>query len=230
MESLAVFDFDNTLKTFEKGNFTWGVSPLFPGGKFQEELMAKLKEIPWDEFRILLTEEFNKLENITKKEIEETVSKDGQIIKNMDKVIKTLAKDHDVIIVTNSYEFHVKYFLVGHGIAQYVSKIICVPAEVSEDGKIIRGDVPQTLKACSTCNFSFCKSLAMKSFIGVKNYESIKYFGDGKNDFCPCLTLKSSKDAIFPRKDFALMKLISPIQTDAGIYPWNDGSDILALI
>ena len=68
----------------------------------------------------------------------------------------------------------------------------------------------------------------MDLFTKGKNYEEIKYFGDGANDLHPTLAL-SEKDKVFPRKDFVLMHLISNGENvvKAGIFPWKDGSEIL---
>ena len=48
---------------------------------------------------------------------------------------------------------------------------------------------------CEQCLFTFCKKTVMNIFIKGKNYEEIKYFGDGPNDLHPAQAL-SEKDKV----------------------------------
>ena len=71
----------------------------------------------------------------------------------------------------------------------------------------------------------------MNIFIKGKNYEEIKYFGDGTNDLHPAQAL-SEKDKVFPRKDYHLVHLISDKKHNikAEVCPWKDGSEILDIL
>lgn len=84
---------------------------------------------------------------------------------------------------------------------------------------------------CEQCLFTFCKKTVMNIFIKGKNYEEIKYFGDGTNDLHPAQAL-SEKDKVFPRKDYHLVHLISDKKHNikAEVCPWKDGSEILEIL
>ena len=81
---------------------------------------------------------------------------------------------------------------------------------------------------CEPCFFTFCKKTVLELYTRGKNYEEMKYLGDGANDLFPTLSL-SEKDKVFPRKDFVLLQLISngDHAIKANIFPWKDGTEIL---
>jgi len=62
------------------------------------------------------------------------------------------------------------------------------------------------------------------------HYDRVAYVGDGSNDLCPSLRLRSN-DIVFPRKGFALVKLIEKLDDDlemlAKVVPWDTGLEIL---
>ena len=66
-------------------------------------------------------------------------------------------------------------------------------------------------------------------YIKDKNYETVSYFGDGKNDFCPTTKL-SQNDRAFPRKNFPLDLKLQENEVQAKVQSWNNGIDLLPLL
>ena len=96
-------------------------------------------------------------------------------------------------------------------------------------GKIVTSELPSEWgETCPNGGRNLCKGSAMKYFCKNKSYKEIKYFGDGKNDLCPALSL-TENDKLYPRKDHYLSKLLATgdYEIKAKILPWNGGSDIM---
>ena len=76
-----------------------------------------------------------------------------------------------------------------------------------------------------------CKAEMVKFFLKNKNYKTTTYVGDGKNDLCPVLDLKS-EDRIFARKDYPLLPLLTNGEYDikAKVFSWKTGIDILSVL
>ena len=62
---------------------------------------------------------------------------------------------------------------------------------------------------CEQCLFTFCKKTVMNIFMKGKNYEEIKYFGDGPNDLHPAQAL-SEKDKVEKILEDSLDLISSP--------------------
>ena len=235
MKKLAIFDFDYTLKQLpelkNKEDATFGVKSLFPGGEFSQSIKDKIKEeVGWLALSKFVIQELNKVENVSKTELKESIANNGWLIEGLDKVIKKLAADHEVIVVTHNYTHTVDFFLQKCQLVDSFSKVIGQPTQVNEEAKILFGEIPEELKQCSDCEkHIFCKTAAIQSYKGQKVYENVKYFGDGKNDLCPALSL-GSEDQVFPRIGYALNEILPESDVKATVHPWKDGHDILTVI
>ena len=84
---------------------------------------------------------------------------------------------------------------------------------------------------CDIGCWKTCKSEMVKFFLKNKNYKTTTYVGDGKNDLCPVLDLKS-EDRIFARKDYPLLPLLTNGEYDvkAKVTSWKTGIDILSVL
>jgi pyridoxal phosphate phosphatase PHOSPHO2 len=63
----------------------------------------------------------------------------------------------------------------------------------------------------------------IQASVSAEGEKQFIYVGDGKNDFCPALTLKET-DALMPRKNFPLWELIcnNKMLVEANIQEWSD--------
>merc|ERR1712142_480975 len=86
---------------------------------------------------------------------------------------------------------------------------------------------------CSLSTINLCKGSILENHIderarnGVK-YLTVGYVGDGSNDLCPSLKLRS-QDHCFARMGFSLPKKMEKLpegQMQANVVFWNDGHDL----
>jgi len=228
---LAVFDYDFTIRdNYPDHDWQMGVGHLFPEGRLSEEM----HEIRQKEGCRILTQHLsariNKL-GVTKEQLEDGfANKIGILVEKMDDVIKKLHPDHDIIMITGNIRTYTDYFLKRFGLFELFHDIFANPSTITNQGiwEIGKYDQCKWGAPCEQCNFSFCKKTVLELFTEGKNYQQIKYFGDGSNDLHPAMAL-SKKDMLFPRKNFKLMQLISNGENEinANVCPWTNGYDIL---
>ncbi|KAH8041195.1 hypothetical protein HPB51_013855 [Rhipicephalus microplus] len=89
---------------------------------------------------------------------------------------------------------------------------------------------------CKLSSVNLCKGSVMEEYLDRRrkqgvNFDTVSYVGDGNNDLCPCLRLRSC-DLIFPRADYPLAKQLAkdPEQTKAKLHPWRTGLDIASVL
>ena len=224
---LAVFDFDMTIKQFAPGFTCQGLSNLFPNQKIPSEILDIKKEMRWDDFSKYLIEKINQQLKMTKKDIIDSVANDGELITGMDKLIKFLSKDHDIIIISGCNVEFIKIFLENYNLLEFITDIFSKPSTITECGKILISPLPKEWgEFCKITNRKFCKAAVLQYFLKDRNYDKILYIGDGENDLCPALNL-SAKDLVCPRKGYKLDTKIKEFCIQAQIVPWSTGQDIL---
>jgi len=228
---LAVFDFDFTIRTHDPDNdWQLGVGHLFPEGRVPENLQEIRQKEGGRIFTQHVSAEINKI-GVTKKQLEDGFAyKNGHLVEKMDDVIKRLHPDHDIIMITGNQRNFTDNFLKRFGLFELFKDIFANPATITNQGiwKIGEYDQSEWGAPCELCHFTFCKKTVMELFTEGKNYQQIKYFGDGSNDLHPAMAL-GKNDMLFPRKNFKLMHLISNGENEinANIFPWTNGYDIL---
>merc|ERR1711996_774 len=124
-DHLVIFDFDSTIKKHSPG-FTMGVAHLFPGKEIPHELLSILYDNPnrregWEKCLAAVMQELNKL-NLSKEDIVEAYANDGSLIEEMDKVVKTFLKDHDVIIVSDGTRPSIEEFMKKYNLHPYLTR------------------------------------------------------------------------------------------------------------
>lgn len=140
----------------------------------------------------------------------------------------------EFIIISGSITVFVEYFLRKNQIdifdeilahESYVDDLnfVCFPEDQEPDN---------AKTVCRRCYSVMCKGKIIERFEKSKEENKIKYnrkfyFGDGINDICGAIQLKST-DYLFPRIEFPLYKRMSSLwlKTEK-IRPWNDGFDII---
>ena len=228
-KKLAIFDFDSTIKktTMEGG----GLVVLLPDQKLTQEMIQCKLNKDWDGLRISIANELNSLNQVSKQDIINACAKEGQLIQHIDKTIKFLAEDHDIVIISGALDEFVKIFLDANGILEYVTDVLSTPATITDDGKIVIKNYPENwIGPCPITGRKLCKENVLKDYIHRKNnqYDEMVYVGDGSNDFCAARTL-GIKDIICPRQGYTLEKMLKEYKESirAQIAPWKDGLDLI---
>jgi len=218
---------------------TLGVSHLFPGKEIPQELDEARRKNPnrregWDNLCHGVVMTLNEL-NLPKEMIVEGYANDGFLIEEMDDVIKTFYVDHDIIIISDGHKHSIEEFMKKHGLHQYLKGIFAKPYVIKENGQVVLEDSPIEWSIKEPCDaggcWKTCKAEMVKFFLKNKNYKTTTYVGDGKNDLCPVLNLKS-EDRVFARKDHPLLSLLTNGEHDikAKVISWKTGIDILSVL
>ena len=230
---LAVFDFDDTLVTY-----LYSITSD-ENIEANKAIFADRNQIPSDfvytlgKWNLMRTLKINTLNarNLTKNQVwdinQKICEETRVLIEGMEEVIKFLHEDHDIIMLSDNDTLVLKVFLSRVGLLEYFSDTIARNLTLEENGQLVFEDIPKT--TCPLGGQFLCKGQVLMDYIKDKNYDTLSYFGDGKNDFCPTTKL-SENDRVFPRKNFPLDLKIQENDVQAKVQSWNNGIDLLPLL
>uniref|UniRef100_A0A6N2NHP4 Uncharacterized protein n=1 Tax=Salix viminalis TaxID=40686 RepID=A0A6N2NHP4_SALVM len=148
----------------------------------------------------------------------------------------------DLRIVSDSNYFFIETILTHNGLMDCFSEINTNPSYVDAEGRLRILQYHDVNKfpshGCTSCPPNMCKASSLAPPLGVvmkriqasvssEGEKQFIYVGDGKNDFCPALTLKET-DALMPRKNFPLWELIcnNKMLVEANIQEWSDWEEL----
>ncbi|KAH9058838.1 phosphatase phospho-type [Lactarius vividus] len=139
------------------------------------------------------------------------------------KTIKAAAKPQTTFLcLSSANSVFISTILESTGLQDLFTEIVTNPAEWDPSGLLklrrhIDPDGPQ--HNCPVgCNANICKGSELDGFLKRRgtNYDRIIYVGDGSNDFCPSLRLRS-QDMVLCRKYRALERRIAQEGKDLGL-------------
>jgi len=233
---LLVFDFDHSLAA---ENSDLSVIKLAPNGKLPEEVSSLYSDGGWTKY---MGEIFRYLHGIgkTPQDILSCMA-DIPLTDGMQQLLDfTETKDiFEHIIISDANSVFIEHILKQHKLLQ-LFKVFTNPAQFQDNGLLTL----QKYHSQDWCNLStdnLCKGHILQEFISerMKNgvlFHNVLYIGDGFNDLCPGLTLRS-QDLLLPRAGFRLMKVLDQIlekddpvprsRLSASIKCWTDGREIL---
>ena len=141
---LAIFDFGETIMEDSKKETTTqkGLSKLFPNNEFPLELKEIKKLQGKYNFWIAMAAAINE-KDVTKDEIIEAILSGKTLIKGMDTVLRTLAKDHDIIIISGSHTGKIKAFLTKYDLLDCIQEIFGRPSIITDNGKLLFSPIPE---------------------------------------------------------------------------------------
>ncbi|VVC86829.1 unnamed protein product [Leptidea sinapis] len=149
----------------------------------------------------------------------------------MPELLLTLAaRGWDILLLTDANTVFVNHWLKTHGLRDIVTAIITNRAFWKNNQLFIEPCMRQT--SCKRCPSNLCKSLALAEWCKEREYETIVYSGDGRNDYCPACSLPSNS-TVFPRQGYplddltrkALLAPDAPIK--AKVVPWTHAFTII---
>ena len=229
---LLAFDFDHTLID---DNSDISITSLAPNKKIPDHLKAMYRNDGWTQYMGEIFKFLHK-EGIRRKDYFECLNN----IKFTDGIKDLLEKldrnKTEFIIISDANQVFIEEMLKTAGLRDYFKSVYTNPAHFNDNGCLeIEMFHYQTYCPLSTKNL--CKGKILHDHVEARRKEGtefqiIAYVGDGTNDFCPSLRLKSF-DCVFPRVGFKLvdyiekMKLEKDLTIKANIYPWKTGADIL---
>ncbi|KAJ0410736.1 hypothetical protein ATCC90586_006839 [Pythium insidiosum] len=147
--------------------------------------------------------------------------------------VRAAVRDHDarVAIVSNANTVYVNTWLKHHDLQHVIQDVVTNPADFDKSSSVLRVR-PHCSEGhnCPWCPVNMCKGRIVEEL--RRRYapsERVIYVGDGGNDFCPVMTLKST-DVVLARaddKNRLLTKIRShPQHVEAQVVPWRTGQDV----
>ncbi|KAL7410135.1 phosphatase phospho-type [Mrakia frigida] len=119
--------------------------------------------------------------------------------------------------LSNSNQVFIDVILKHHNLTDLFTRITTNNSHWNEDGKLIitrriAPDAPKQHGCKIGCSANMCKGEELEAFLAEKklagdDYSRVIYVGDGGNDFCPLLRLRST-DLALVRKGFELEQRI----------------------
>ncbi|KAM0748956.1 hypothetical protein T439DRAFT_364472 [Meredithblackwellia eburnea MCA 4105] len=200
---LVVFDFDWSFADQDTDRYVFEV--LAP--ELRKSLRANKPTVQWTDnvaAHLVKLHEQGK----TQKDIESTLQglpvhpammRGVQTVKNRQEPTKTT-----FLCLSNSNSVFIKTILAHHGLSDQFVEIITNPAEFKPNGLLHlqrRVDPNGEQHGCKIgCSANMCKGKELEEFMqrhgGWEAFERVVYVGDGGNDFCPLLRLRSQDVAL----------------------------------
>jgi len=204
---LLAFDFDHTII---EENSDVCVHDLFPNKTVPEDLKSIPENSGWTAFMQAL---FTRLhENGVGRDKLLSCLSSVKFTPEMESVLKMNDENVDIIIISDSNTLFIEKILYDKDVDHFISDVYTNPAQFDSAGMLkIKPFGFQDW--CPLSEKNMCKASILIDHVNKKgdngvNYPFIAYVGDGSNDLCPSLSLRS-QDFVFARKNFMLPKLIS---------------------
>ncbi|KAG0049370.1 hypothetical protein BGZ83_005856 [Gryganskiella cystojenkinii] len=237
---LACFDFDWSLIETDSDRFV--IDYLSP------ELRKKLDESPM---------QWTDLQNECLKEYHDHGGSDQRIHESLTKVpmdpdmikICQLLFDRgwDLAIVSDANTVYIESILEHYGIRHLFKAIVTNPAFWDDQGRlhIHRLTSPEKPHNCplGVCSLNICKGKEIDKLLQERLGSAVSektttpalrmlYVGDGRNDYCPALRMKTSDDLYFVRRGRTLEKYLEKNSNardaiQARIVYWSAAGEIL---
>ena len=199
MKNLVVFDFDRTMIN---GNIDTIILDL--KSSLRDRLIDWRQNTPvWTDFMASIFEEMNS-SGVTREDIERTV-RDAELFPSVLKICQFLSTQDntDLIVLSDANDLFINLVLESNNLSHMFKNVFSNPAKFDDHGCVCISHYHS--HSCDRCPANLCKGTVLKTFTQEKMYSRIIYFGDGRGDVCPCLSL-SEQDVAFAREGYPLAK------------------------
>ena len=143
------------------------------------------------------------------------------------------------IIISDANSLFIEHILKVNKLEDKFDRVFTNPAKFNQEGRL-EIQMYHVQDTCSLSTVNLCKGQILEAYIEERansnvRFTHVAFIGDGQNDFCPSLRLKS-KDFVFPRNGYSLVDYIKKMQAEQGleikanIHVWNSGLDILQVL
>jgi len=225
---LLAFDFDHTMI---EDNSDTHVQKLSPGGKIPDSMKDKYDPDGWTEWMGTIFRYLHQHGTTP----QHMLANMAQIpwVAGMENLLQNLNLErYEVIIISDSNSVFIKHCLESAKLSHVVSETYTNPAYFDESG-CLNIEFYHNQDWCDLSTINLCKGHILEAHIaeaktkGIE-YSTVGYIGDGSNDLCPSLKLRS-QDVCYPRKGWSLVKKIAALaegQLSARTDEWTDGLDL----
>jgi len=229
MKILVAFDFDHTIIDENSDLY---VRKLAPGGTIPSEISQLYSNRGWTEYMGAIFQYLHD-NNTTSKDIHDCML-EIPLVQGMKELFDFMNSDQfDVIIISDSNSVFIDDILSASDLSDIVQSVYTNPARFSQ-ADCLELVYYHTQDWCELSTVNLCKGHILDSHIKLQAeqgvvYDVVAYVGDGTNDLCPALRLKSKTDLILPRIGYSLMEKLEDPHLDirGTIIPWTTGQDII---
>lgn len=233
---LVVFDFDRTM--IDHNSDTWIVEKLCPELVSVQKRRVK-EQMQWTDImdEMMSSMALKKINVDALRACLSTIPMADEM-KQILQLIKRRCVDlSQVKVLSDANVFFIDEVLRAHGVRGLVDEIVSNPVleEPRTDNgiialRVIRFIRPPARHACPICPLNLCKGDVISAHLGQGIYDRVIFVGDGMNDFCAALKLRST-DVLFARKHFGLEKLLlhNPGKVRCPVFFWSSHADLLLL-
>ncbi|KAF8200661.1 phosphatase phospho-type [Pholiota molesta] len=217
-KQLVVFDFDWSLA--DQDTDRWIFEVLAPD--LRRKMKSLKNEIQWTDLVAQCLQEAHS-RSITKEQIINAL----EIMPFHPAMVRAVTElkargETTFLCLSNSNSTFISTILRHKSLDDLFDQIITNPAEWDPSGLLKlrrRVDPEGPQHTCQVgCSPNMCKGEELKAFLASKGieYDHIAYVGDGTNDFCPILRLRS-QDTVFCRTSRGLQKRIQKEGEELGL-------------
>ena len=226
---LLVFDFDETVSD---ENTCMTVYKMI--GEGRRQVWSGIQPGQW---HLFMHKVFVRLQNdnVPLRQIKE-VLEDVPLVNGMMELFEYIKENkhlYDCVVISNATSFIINSIVERHNFGPAIDQIYTNPT-IYEDGML--GVEPCHSHSHGMCPPNMCKGSLLTDYIQEQRnksvtYKMVCYVGDGGNDFCPSVQLKST-DFVFVRRGYSLEKRLaahceSGGTVDARVVVWDDGFEVL---
>ena len=228
---LVALDFDHSVIDANSDIY---IQKLSPGGKIPPAIEKLYQKDGWTDYMAAIFQHLHQ-SGVTAGDIEQCMN-EIQLVEGMQDLFTFFTENNfDVIIISDANTLFIETILKNHSLDRKVNEVYSNPAEYDSKG-CLTIKFYHTQDWCQLSSKNLCKGHILDKFIEHKAnkgvlYEKIAFVGDGSNDLCPSLRLRS-QDLVFARKGYRLEKCIvkRPEDMKANVVIWNDGHNILEVL
>lgn len=223
-----VFDFDHTV--VDDNSDTWVIRCL-PNQNLPDSLRRSYRKGHWTEFMGQVLKHIGE-QNVSADSIR-SMMETIPYTAGMTELLRFISKNKsmvDCIVVSDSNNLFIDWILQAGGLLDAVDRIFTNEARFNEYGHMeVSGHHEHN---CQHCPVNLCKRKVLEQYLSYQNacgveYRCVVYVGDGGNDLCPALCLRT-QDVVMPREGFSLEKLLAAEEAvQARVSVWRCGTDIL---
>lgn len=229
---LLIFDFDETIVNENSDD---SVLKAAPGQQLPESIRQTYREGFYNEYmqRVLKYMGDQGVKMAEFKAVYENIP----LSPGMRDLFQFLFKHQDpfeIILISDANMFGIECALKAAGAYPLFRKIFSNPSSFDKRGYFTLG--PYHSHSCQRCPANMCKRKILTEYLAERAQEGVRfgrvfYIGDGANDFCPSVAMKSG-DVAFPRKGYPMHQLILEMEKNqpgtyqAAVVPWDSAVEV----
>eukprot|EP00127_Corallochytrium_limacisporum_P006381 Clim_evm92s225 gene=Clim_evmTU92s225 len=212
-KTLVAFDYDHTM--VKDNTDTFVIKDLTPGfwsQDFRKEA-EKMRNAGqgWTEMMDMAMLHMQQRHGISKEDFAKSLGRvgfDKEMIEALQVIQSAPNRDTEIHIVSDANDFYIEQSARAHGFWHFIHAIHTNPTYDRDGLMRVKPYQPYDKPhGCDRCNANMCKGLIMQDKLQFEDYDHTIYIGDGRNDLCPILRLRSS-DHAFVREGFALERIL----------------------